>query len=320
MEKPGRGPSQLLIVSAFAAIYIIWGSTYIAIAIAIRDIPPLLMAGIRFIAAGILLYAFARIRGEATPDRSSVAHLSFSGILMLFLGTGSVAWVEQYLPSGLTAIIVATVPLWFVLLDRQQWKFYFSNGWIIAGLLVGFGGVLFLFADKRAFSFTGDRMKVTSFFVLLFGTIAWAIGSLYSKYKPVQGSTFMKAAVQMVAAGICALLAGFIAGEHHRVVWAAVSWQSILAVVYLIVFGSLVGYLSYIWLLGVRPPSLVGTYAYVNPVVAVFLGWLIVSEPITWQQLVALLIILSGVILVNIAKEKRAPATGKTTGAPSRQP
>lgn len=296
-------PSRLAVIVAFAAIYIIWGSTYLAIAVAIRDIPPLLMAGTRFIAAGLLLYAFARIRGESMPDIKSATHISISGILMLFLGTGAVAWVEQYISSGLTAIIVATVPLWFVLLDRRQWKFHFSNGWIITGLLVGFGGVLFLFADGKSFSFSGDRMKVISFFVLTAGSIAWAIGSLYSKYKQVNGSTVMKAAIQMIAAGICALLAGIAGGEHHHFTLPAVSWQSALAVVYLVTFGSLIGYMAYVWLLGVKPPALVGTYAYVNPVVAMLLGWLIISEPVTVRQLTALAIILSGVILVTLTKK-----------------
>jgi drug/metabolite transporter (DMT)-like permease len=300
-----KEPSQLLIVAAFAAIYLIWGSTYIAIAIAIRDIPPLLMAGIRFASAGLLLYAFARIRGESVPDRRSIGNISLSGILMLFFGTGTLVWVEQYISSGLAAIIVATVPLWFVLLDKRQWKFHFSNSWIIAGLLIGFAGVLVLFADKQSFSFSGDKMKVISFFVLLAGTIAWAIGSLYSKYKPVEGSTVMKAAIQMIAAGTCALLAGIAGGEHHRIAWSAISWHSGLALLYLITLGSLIAYMAYVWLLSVRSPVLVGTYAYVNPIVAVFFGWLIASEPVSRQQLIALGVILSGVILVNITKEKK---------------
>lgn len=300
MKQP---PSRLLIAAAFAAIYLVWGSTYIAIVIAIRDIPPLLMAGLRFLVAGVLLYTFARIRGEATPGLRSAGQISFSGILMLFFGTGAVAWVEQYISSGLTAIIVATVPLWFVLLDKRQWKFNFSNGWIMAGLLIGFIGIVLLFADKKSFDLHGDKNKITSFFVLLAGTIAWAIGSLYSKYKPVEGSTVMKAAIQMIAAGSCALLAGLLIGE--RFAWAAVSRDSILAILYLIVFGSLVGYMAYIWLLSVRPAALVGTYAYVNPVVAVFLGWLLIGEMISKQQVIALAIILSGVILVTLSKEKK---------------
>ena len=297
-------PSQLQVVLAFAAIYLLWGSTYVAIVIAIQTIPPFMMAGVRFIVAGVLLYLWCRIQGQTTPGIQSLTHISFSGILMLFGGTGAVVWVEQYLASSLTAIIVATVPLWFVLLDRYQWKYHLSGTRIIIGLLIGFAGVLLLFADRSTFNLGGDRMKVISFFVLLAGTIFWAIGSLYSKYKPVQGSPMIKAAIQMMAAGVVFIIVAWLAGEHHRVVLDAISLNSILAVAYLIVAGSLLGYLSYIWLLSIRPPSLVGTYAYVNPVVAIFLGWLIAAERINGQQVIALVIILAGVVLVNFSKKK----------------
>ncbi len=295
-------PPQLLVVLAFAAIYLLWGSTYVAIVIAIETIPPFTMAGIRFIIAGALLYMWCRMRGQSTPALKSLGHISFSGILMLFGGTGAVVWVEQYIPSSLTAIIVATVPLWFVLLDRYQWKYHLSSKRIIIGLLVGFAGVILLFSDRSTFSLGADRMKIISFFVLIAGTIFWAIGSLYSKYKPVQGSPAIKAAIQMMAAGFVSIIASWISGERFEI--DAVSLNSILAVVYLVVAGSLLGYMSYIWLLSIRPPSLVGTYAYVNPVVAIFLGWLIAGEHITTQQVVALLIILVGVVLVNFAKKK----------------
>ena len=297
-------PSQLQVVLAFAAIYLLWGSTYVAIVIAIQTIPPFMMAGVRFIVAGVLLYLWCRIQGQTTPGIQSLTHISFSGILMLFGGTGAVVWVEQYLASSLTAIIVATVPLWFVLLDRYQWKYHLSGARIIIGLLIGFAGVLLLFADRSTFNLGGDRMKVISFFVLLAGTIFWAIGSLYSKYRPVQGSPMIKAAIQMMAAGVVLIVVAWLAGEHHRVVLDAISLNSILAVAYLIVAGSLLGYLSYIWLLSIRPPSLVGTYAYVNPVVAIFLGWLIAAERINGQQVIALVIILAGVVLVNFSKKK----------------
>lgn len=300
-----KEPSRFAIIAAFAALYIIWGSTYTAILIAIQHIPPLLMAGSRFLIAGLLLYAYFRMRGESTPPPSSVARISLGGMLMLFLGTGAVAWVEQYIPSGTAAVIVATTPLWFVLLDKREWKYNFSNKWIIIGLIIGFIGVLTLFADKAAFDFSGDKRQLISFFVLIGGTISWATGSLYQKYKKVQSSTGMKAAIQMIAAGAAAMIAGLLSGEYADLVWSAISWQSILALSYLIVVGSLVGFMSYIWLLSVRPPTLVGTYAYVNPVVAMFLGWLIADEAITQQQVIALVVILGGVILVTLSNAKR---------------
>lgn len=289
-----------LVIAAFAAIYIIWGSTYLAILIAIKNIPPFLMAGARFLTAGLLLFAWCRLRGATLPASSSLRKISFGGILMLFFGTGTVVWVEQYISSGLAAIIVAALPLWFVVLDKRQWKFHFSNRRIIAGLLVGFAGVLLLFADSKSFSFAGDKMKIISFFVLMGGTVSWAIGSLYSKYTPVEGSPAMKAAIQMMAAGAASLIAGFISGEHHRFAWSNIHWQAVVAFTYLITIGSLVGYMAYVWLLGVRSAAMVGTYAYVNPAVAVFLGWLIAGEQISRQQLIALAVILLGVLLVSL--------------------
>lgn len=299
-----KNPSQALVVAAFAALYVIWGSTYLAIFIAIKNIPPFLMAGTRFLIAGLLLYTWCRLKGQPTPDLRSIAKISISGILLLFIGNCGLVWVEQYLPTGLAAIMIATVPLWYVLLDKHQWKFHFANKQIILGLLIGFAGVLSLFTGKDSFNFYADKMKLISFFVLVFGSICWVIGSLYAKYKPSNGSTGMKAAVQMMAAGILSLVTGISSGELHQFSWGNVSTQSMMALLYLITFGSLIGYMSFVWLLSVRPPSLVGTYAYVNPVVAIFLGWLIANEPITWHQVLALTIILAGVIIVNFSKEK----------------
>ena len=296
-----KEPPKLLVLSAFAALYIIWGSTYLGIRIGIKTIPPFFLVGTRFLIAGSILFGWCLFKGEKSPSFSTFCNAGTGGVLMLFMGNGAVSYAEQYLPSGIAAIIVATVPLWFVLLDKRQWNFYFSNKIIIAGFFIGFAGVLLLFAGRGSTDFLGDPMKLVGFFVLLIGTIAWAVGSLYSKYKKVDLSVTMKAAVQMLAAGLVSIAAGFIGGEQNHIVLALVSWQSIEALLYLVFAGSLIGYMSYIWLLSVRPASLVGTYAYVNPVVAVFLGWLIADEQITAQQIVALVVILVGVVLVNFA-------------------
>ncbi len=300
-----KTPSQLLIIGAFAAIYIVWGSTYIAVLIALKDIPPFLITGLRFMIAGVLLFTFSMARDESLPGLRSVVNLSFSGILMLFFGTGAVAWVEQYISSGLAAIIVATVPLWFVLLDKRQWRFNFSNKLIIAGIVIGFAGVFILFADKKTLDFSGDKMKLVSFFVMIGGAICWAIGSLFIKYKTIEGTTGMKAAVQMIAAGLVFFIISIIHGEFQHTQWQHISQSSIFAIIYLVIFGSLVGYMSYVWLLSVRSAALIGTYAYVNPVVALFLGWLIAGEPLVIRQAIALAVILGGVILVTLAKEKK---------------
>lgn len=297
-------PNKALIIAAFAALYIIWGSTYAAILLAIESFPPLMMAGLRFLIAGLILYTWCRVRGEATPALPSIGQISIGGLLMLFIGTGAVAWVEQYIPSGLAAIIVASTPLWFVLLDKREWKFNFSNRWVLFGLLIGFVGVTLLFADGDAVNLSGDNMKLISFFVLTAGTISWAIGSLYSKYSKPVSSTGMKAAFQMLAAGVCSLLVSWISGEMDKFDPQAVSGKSVAALAYLISMGSLVGYMAYVWLLSVRSATLVGTYAYVNPIVAVFLGWLVAGESLSSLQIVALGVILGGVILVAMARQR----------------
>ncbi|HEX2532825.1 MAG TPA: EamA family transporter [Chitinophagaceae bacterium] len=312
---PVAGPSKGLIIAAFAALYLIWGSTYLGIAYALKSIPPFLMVAVRFLLAGGLLYGWCLLRGEKTPPLRSVGISALAGLLMLFIGNGAVVWVEQYLPSGLAAIIVATVPLWFVALDRRQWAAYFANKWIVAGLLVGFGGVVYLFSGNSSAQFFDDPQKLASLFVLVLGTIGWTVGSLYSKYKPAEGSTPMKVAIQMLAAGIAGVPVSVATGETAQFSWSALTPESAGALLYLVVFGSLVAYSAYVWLLSVRPPSLVGTYAYVNPVVAVFLGWLFAGEAIGSRQVVALAIILAGVILVNIAKEKKPEAEAKLKAA-----
>lgn len=296
---------KALVLSAFAAVYLIWGSTYLAILLAIKTIPPFFMAGGRFLIAGLILLVYALLKGEQIPDKKSVWKISLAGILMLTVGNALLAWVEQYLPSGLAAILVATVPLWFVVLDKRQWKFYFSNKQIIFGLIVGFAGVILLFAGKSASDLFDSRMKIISLFVLLVGTIGWTVGSLYSKYQKINGSTLMKVAIQMLAAGIVNLVGGFALNEQQNFVLKNISWESVGALAYLIVMGSLVAYMAYVWLLSIRPASLVGTYAYVNPVVAVFLGWLIANEHVNTQKIIGLLIVIAGLVVVNMSKEKK---------------
>src|SRR3954447_18327103 len=304
----GKPPSKLLIIAAFAAVYIIWGSTYLAIDLAVKTIPPFLMLGTRYTVAGLLLFTFCLLKGEKAPSIKTFITIGIGGVMMIFLGNGAVTLAEQYLPTGLTAIIVATVPLWMVMLDKRHWNFYFTNKIIIAGFLIGFAGVLMLFAGKGTADFTAAPMKLVGFLILIIGSIGWAAGSLYSKYKKVAGSTTMKAAVQMLSAGLFSLVIGLLTNEQKGFAVSHISLQSLEAISYLITMGSLVGYMSYIWLLSVLPASRVGTYAYVNPVIAVFLGWLFLNETITVQQVVALLIILTGVILVNTAKDE-APKT-----------
>ncbi|TNE55544.1 MAG: EamA family transporter [Bacteroidetes bacterium] len=299
--SPTTTSNRTLVLAAFAAVYLIWGSTYLAILISLESITPFLLIGLRFSIAGALLVGWRLWRGDRAGWQAVSRH-SLAGILMLFGGTGAVVWVEQYISSGLAAIIVASLPFWFVLLDYRQWSFNFSNGLILIGVLVGFSGIVLL-SDLNSASFSaGISTQLWAILVLLGGCILWAVGSLYLKYQAATVSTTMGAGLQMLAAGFAGLLVAGLRGDLAGSPLSMVSTASWTSLWYLILFGSLIGYLSYVWLLQQRPAVQVGTYAYVNPVVALLLGWLIVAEPFHWHQLTALGVILTGVLLINLPK------------------
>jgi drug/metabolite transporter (DMT)-like permease len=294
------------VISAFAIVYVVWGTTYLAIVFAIKDIPPLLMSGIRFLLAGIVLYIFCLLKKEQQPGYSSFIKIMFRGILMLVGGTVSVTWAEQYLPSSTTAIIVTSAPFWFILLDRKQWSFYFSNKILIAGLIVGFIGVVLLTSFNHATSVNSitPLEKTIAVLVIIGGNIAWTNGSLVSKYKPTGQSLLMITAIQLVASGFFCLFAGIFSGESDHFYFPQVHKSAWMALLYLAIFGSILTYMCYLWLLKVRPAAQVSSYVYVNPIVAILLGALIGKEPITWIHILSLAIILVGVLLINLPKYK----------------
>lgn len=293
---------RLKIILSFAAIYIVWGSTYMAIMVALRSFPPFLLAGLRFLTAGLIMFGWCWFRGEQMPSWNGVFKLSLTGILLLFFGTGAVVWVEQYITSSLASIVISTMPLWFVILDKPQWSFHLSNKMILYGLIMGFAGVILLLGDHRLMKSGDESIELFSFFILLGGTLMWATGSLFSRYYPVNGSPILKASVQMIAAGVLAILTGAFTGELGEIEGRSITGESMLAMIYLITMGSMVAYLAYTWLIQVSRPSLVGTYAYVNPLVAVFLGWLVLGEEVSSRQIVALFVILSGIFIINASK------------------
>jgi len=296
--------SKWTVILAFASVYIIWGSTYLGIRLGIRDIPPFLLSAIRFLIAGAILFAWCLWKKEAMPSWRDVGRNALCGALMLFGGTVSVTWAEQYIPSSLAAIIVTSLPFWFVLLDKKQWSYYFSNKLIIAGLLVGFVGVVLLmsFAPATPDEAASSGQKLAGSLMIVAGGIAWTIGSLYSKYRPSESSLMMNGSIQLLATGLFTAVISVAAGEPQHMQWDQVRMSSWLALLYLATMGSIVAYLSYLYLLKVRPAAQVSTYVYVNPVVALLLGALIASEPIGWWQVIALVIILFGVLLVNMPK------------------
>jgi drug/metabolite transporter (DMT)-like permease len=297
-------PSRTRIALAFAAVYLVWGSTYLAILYAIETIPPFLMAGTRFLVAGGVLYLWARLTGGTRPTKAQWVATAITGILMLAVGNGAVTWSEQRIPSGLAALFVATVALWMVLLEFLRKNGTRPTRLSIIGLLLGFGGVALLVGPA---ALTNARdVDVLAALVLIGASLSWAAGSVYSRVLARPASAALGSGMQMLAGGIVLAIVGVSSGELGQLDIAAISARSALSVVYLIVFGSLVGFTAYAWLLRVCTPAAVATYAYVNPMVAMFLGWLIAGEEFGPRMIVAAAIILSGVALINRASARPA--------------
>lgn len=292
-----NSPSQLKVGAAFAAVYLIWGSTYLAIRFAIETMPPLFMAGVRYLIAGAVLYAWMRLRGTPPAARYHWVSAAIVGGLLLLGGNGGVVWAEQRVPSGLTALMITTVPLWMALLSWFRPNGLRPSRVVAVGLLVGFAGVALLVGPGELAG--GSHIDLLGATVLILAALSWAAGSLYSRHARFPHSALLATAMEMLAGGALLLLAGSVAGEWARLDLEAVSLKSTLAFIYLIVFGSLVGFSAYIWLLRVTTPARVSTYAYVNPVVAVFLGWALAGEPLTPRTGIAAAIIIGAVVLLT---------------------
>lgn len=303
--------STLMVIIAFATVYLVWGSTYFFIRMAIQGLPPLLMGAMRFFTAGIIMLAWCIIKGEKIFIRSSLITSTIVGLLLLGGGNGVVIWVEQTLPSAMVAILVSAAPIWFVLLDKQNWGVNFRNRSTIIGLIVGFIGVLLLFGEQLGgmFGSSNSGIKIFSMVLLIFGSISWSGGSIYSKHHPSEGSAAVNVAWQMIIAGIVFLPGSLLNHEFSGLNLSQVPVQSWLALVYLIVFGSIAAFSAYVWLLQVRPATQVSTYAYVNPVIAVALGVLFAHEHISLMQLSGLMVILISVLLINLSKYRKDKGT-----------
>lgn len=290
-------PPRTLVILAFTAIYLVWGSTYLAIRVVVETLPPFLSAGVRFLVAGGLLFAFLRTRGFAKPSSPEWRHAIITGVLLLVGGNGLVVWAEQSISSGFAALIVALAPAWFALLDWLRPRGVRPRFKTVLGIAVGFFGVLMLVNGQGGPQ--GNSHWLAALAVVVAG-ICWAGGSLYSKHQSQSSSPWMIAAAQMICGGAALLLVGGMLGEPFRTNWAQVSTRSLWALAYLIVFGSWIGFSAYIWLLKVSTPSRVSTYAYINPIIAVFLGWALLGESINARMLAGALVILVGVIIITV--------------------
>jgi drug/metabolite transporter (DMT)-like permease len=295
-EAPSDVPRGLLLV-AFASIYLIWGSTYLAIRWAIEGVPPFLMAAVRFLVAGGGLYAWLRVRGQSRPTRRQWLGAAISGGLLIAGGNGSVVVAEQWVPSGLAALLIGSVPLWLVVLDTVAGSRVRPSRRVALGLVVGFGGVGVLAGSPGAGA--GGPQELAGAMLILGGSVCWAAGSLYSRYAPSPPRPSMWVAMQMLSGGAVMTVLTLLTGEAFTFEPAAVSLRAWLALAYLIVFGALVAYSAYVWLLSVSTPARVGTYAYVNPVVALLLGWTLADEPLTFRTVVAAVIILGSVVIIT---------------------
>ena len=309
-QNSTKAASPILVISAFATVYIVWGSTYFFIQMAIQDFPPMLLGAMRFFAAGLLMLFWSLLKGERLVIKNSIITSAVVGILLLVLGNGIVIWAEQTIPSALVAILVSSSPIWFVLLDKPNWHTNFKSKATLAGLGIGFLGVLLLFGEQVSGLFAGnsDKSKLLGMLMLIVGSIAWSSGSLYSKHNPSEGSSTVNVAWQMIIASLVFLPASLINHEVDRVQWQQISAQAWLALAYLILFGSIIAYSAYVWLLQVRPATQVSTYAYVNPVIAVVLGMVFANERISLLQISGLVVILGSVLLINLPKYRSEKA------------
>ena len=304
--KSDQKRSLVTLVLAFAAVYIIWGSTYLAIKYAIETLPTFLMAGLRFTIAGLILCAWARL--SSGYEKPKLAHWRTSlivGTLLLAVGNGGVVLAEHYISSSLAALLVATMPFWMVLLG---WLFMGSgrpNLKVVAGLMVGFLGVWLLIAGREVAAGQSTDGQLLGIVLIMIATLGWSIGSLYGTRAPA-ASPIMAAGMQMLSGGFVLLIIGTIVGEWGTFDLAAVSFNSWAAFIYLIVFGAVVAYTAYSWLLKNVSPAAISTYAYVNPAIAVVLGWAIAGESLTSQMLLGAAIIVASVALITMNKTQKA--------------
>jgi drug/metabolite transporter (DMT)-like permease len=293
--SPAGRPARAKIVLAFGVIYIIWGSTYLAIRIAVQSIPPFWMAGTRFLLAGSILYAWMRWRGTPAPLRKHWLGAAAVGALMLVCGNGMVSWAERRVPSGLAATLLAMIPLWMVLLDSFRKGGARLTGRVGGGLVMGLAGVGILVGPARLWG--SSRVDILGATALMFSALCWSVGSLYSRAAKLPPSPFLAAAMEMLAGGAMLIVLGLLA-ERGQLHWRAISLRSIAGLLYLVAAGSLLGFTAYIWLLRTVPTSRVATYAYVNPIVAVFIGWAFGGEPLSARGLLATGIIVAAVALI----------------------
>ena len=296
--------SRAQIIAAFASIYLVWGSTYLAIRYAVQTIPPFLMGGLRFVVSGALLYLWARSQG-ARATRLHWRNAIIAGAFLLLGGNGAVVWAEQFVPSGLTALLVSILPFWLVIIEWVRPPRRRPSGAVLVGLVLGFIGMVVLVGPGNL----GGRGDVRPLgaLVLILGSLSWAIGSFWSRDARLPESGLLTTGMEMLGGGALLLIVGLLSGELSQFDIHRISGASAAGLIYLITFGSLIGFTSYIWLLDKVSPARLGTYAYVNPIVAVVLGWAIAGERLSVRTAVAAAIVICAVALITTGRSTATP-------------
>jgi drug/metabolite transporter (DMT)-like permease len=308
--------SRNALVVAFATIYLVWGSTYLGIRVAVETMPPFLMAGLRFLVAGSLLLAFQRLRGPLHLRLHHWRDNVIVGSFLLLGGNGLISWAELSIPSGVTALLIGSQPLIMVLTEWAWPGGTRPDRLTLGGLLLGFAGVAWLAAPWE--NATGGALPLGGLVAVLAACVFWAFGSIYGRHAREPATPFTASALQMLGGSAALALVALVRGEVAAFAPAAVSARSWLAFGYLTSVGSLVGFSTFVWLMKHSTPARVATYAYVNPLVAVFLGWLILHEPITSRTLVASAVIVAAVAIITVQKSRAAPAHPVPAPAPPR--
>lgn len=295
------------LIAAFAIVYVVWGSTYLAIHFAIQTIPPLLMIAARFLAAGSILYAWYRFRGGDRPTALQWRNTAIIGTLLLLGGTGAVAWAEQTVPSGTAALLVAVVPLWTVLIDWLRPSGRRPAAGVFLGVAAGLVGMIVLVGPDSLYGH--GPVDIRGAIVLMLGSFSWAAGSVFARYCVLPRSQIASSAMEMLAGGVGCVVVGLAMGEGSALHIRAISGASLAGCLYLVVFGSIIAYSAYTWIVQHAAPVAVGTYAYVNPIVAVFLGWLIAGERVTPRVVLGAAIIVAAVGIITLMANRSRPVT-----------
>jgi drug/metabolite transporter (DMT)-like permease len=298
-----RRPSTLAIWAALVAVYLVWGSTYLAIRFVVEGLPPFLAAAARFLVAGAVLFTWRRLRGDPAPQLREWRSAAIIGAFLLIGGNGGVVWAEQRVPSGVAALLVSTVPLWMALIDLVFPKGRKTSAWVLLGVAVGLTGIVVLIGPEQFLGRVGE-VDMLGAGVVTAASLSWAIGSLYSRQAGLPASPLLGTGMEMLSGGVGLLLLGTVAGEWGRLNVLAAPARSWAGLAYLIVLGTWVGFTSYTWLLRVAPTPLVSTYAYVNPLVAVSLGYLLGDEVLSPRILLATGLVVGAVALITVLRPR----------------